>query len=91
MSNNDVKTNEAKVAKKDKNNKPNVFVRIGRWFKKTFSGMISELKKVTWPKFSTVVKQTGVVLAVVLFFAVIVTGLNLGLSELLKLFNVTFL
>ena len=91
MSNNDVKTNEAKVAKKDKNNKPNVFVRIGRWFKKTFSGMISELKKVTWPKFSTVVKQTGVVLAVVLFFAVIVTGINLGLSELLKLFNVTFL
>ncbi len=52
--------------------------------------MFSELKKVTWPKFPTVVKQTGVVLAVVLFFMVIVTAFNLGLSELLKLINVNF-
>ena len=68
-----------------KETKPNIFVRIGRWFKKVFGGMFAELKKVTWPKFSTVVKQTGVVLAVVLFFMIIVTAFNVGLSELLKL------
>ena len=81
MSEKNVKTTETKPQKKDKNAKPNFFVRIGRWFKNTFSGMFAELKKVTWPKFSTVVKQTGVVL----FFMVIVTLLNLGLSELMNL------
>ncbi|MBR1891440.1 MAG: preprotein translocase subunit SecE [Clostridia bacterium] len=85
MSEKNVKTTETKPQKKDKNAKPNFFVRIGRWFKNTFSGMFAELKKVTWPKFSTVVKQTGVVLGVVLFFMVIVTLLNLGLSELMNL------
>ncbi len=88
MSNNN--TENKPVKKEEKNKKPNVFVRIGRWFKKAFSGMFSKLKKVTWPKFPTVVKQTGVVLAVVLFFMVIVTAFNLGLSELLKLINVNF-
>ena len=39
----------------------------GNVFKETFS----ELKKVTWPSFSTVVKQTGIVLAVVLIFLVV--------------------
>ena len=84
-------TENKPVKKAEKNKKPNVFVRIGRWFKKTFSDMWSELKKVTWPKFPTVVKQTGVVLAVVLFFLVIVTAFNLGLSELLRLINVNFM
>lgn len=83
-------TDNKPVKKEDKNKKPNIFVRIGKWFGKTFSGMWAELKKVTWPTFPTVVKQTGVVLAVVLFFMVIVTAFNLGLSELLKLINVNF-
>lgn len=74
-----------KNAKADKNAKPNWFVRTGRWFKRTFSGMWQELKKVSWPKFSDVVKQTGMVLAVVLFFLVVVTAINLGLSALLGL------
>jgi len=84
-------TENKPVKKENKDKKPNVFVRIGKWFQKTFTGMWSELKKVTWPKFPTVVKQTGVVLAVVLFFMVIVTAFNLGLSELLKLINVNFM
>ncbi len=83
--------NEKKVSKKEvKNKKPNVFVRIGRWFKRTFSGMWQELKKVTWPKFPTVVKQTGVVLGVVLFFLVAVTLVNFGLSKLLEVIGLTF-
>ncbi len=89
MSKNKVEKIENKKAdKKDKNKQPNVFVRMGRWFKRTFSGMWQELKKVSWPSFSKVVKQTGMVLAVVLFFLVIITAINLGLSELLKLINI---
>lgn len=65
--------------------KPNFFVRVGRWFKQKFSGMVSELKKVTWPKFGTVVKQTGVVLVVVLIFLIVVTGFDTGLNALLQL------
>ena len=51
--------------------RPNFFVRLGRWFKEKFSGMASELKKVTWPTFKEVVKKTGIVLAVVIIFALI--------------------
>lgn len=80
------KTVQTKDTKKaDKNKKPNVFVRIGRWFKSKFSGMVAELKKVTWPKFTKVLKQTGIVLAVVLFFLVIVTLIDSGLTGLLSL------
>ena len=60
--------------------KPNFFVRVGRKLKETFS----ELKKVSWPTFPKVVKTTCVVLVVVLAFLVVVTGINYGLNELLK-------
>lgn len=80
------KAEQTKNTKKaDKNKKPNVFVRIGRWFKSKFSGMVAELRKVTWPKFTKVLKQTGIVLAVVLFFLVIVTLIDSGLTGLLSL------
>ena len=79
------KIDNKKSKKDEKNKKPGFFKRIGLWFKKTFTGMWQELKKVSWPKFSTVVKQTGMVLAVVLFFLVVVTVINIGLSELLSL------
>ena len=61
--------------------KPNIFVRMGRKLKETFS----ELKRVTWPTFPKVVKATCVVLVVVLAFTVVVTGINYGLQELLRL------
>ena len=38
---------------------------------------VSELKKVTWPTFPEVVKKTGVVIAVVLIFAVVLLCLDL--------------
>ena len=71
-----------------KANEPGFFAKIGNWFKKVFKAigaMFAELKLVTWPKFPTVVKQTGVVLAVVLFFLVVVTGIHFGLAGLLNL------
>ena len=66
---------------KDKDKKPNFFVRIGRKLKETFS----ELKRVTWPSFGKAIKATGVVLAIVVIFMVLVTGVNFGLSKLLEL------
>lgn len=51
---------------------------VGRWFKELFS----ELKKVTWPSFLTVVKQTGVVLLVTLFFLLVLMGVDAGLGAL---------
>ncbi|MDE5896646.1 MAG: preprotein translocase subunit SecE [Clostridia bacterium] len=72
---------EKKAKKQDKNKKPNIFVRMGRKLKETFS----ELKRVSWPTFGKAVKATGVVLVIVLIFTVVVTGVNYGFSELLKL------
>ena len=65
------KSNEAK--------KPNIFVRMGKKLKDTFS----ELKRVTWPTFPKVVRGTCVVLVVVVTFIVVVTCINLGLQALL--------
>ncbi len=74
------KQKEVKKTKKS-NKKPNFFKRIGMKIKDVFS----ELKRVSWPKFPKVVKQTGIVLAVVLIFLVVITAFDYGLLELLKL------
>ena len=72
-------------ATKHKNKKPSWFKRAGAKIKETFS----ELKRVTWPKFGTVVRTTGVVLVIVLAFLIVVTAVDLGLAELLKLLTNT--
>ena len=66
-------------ATKTKNKKPNWFRRVGAKFKETFS----ELKRVTWPSFMTVLKTTGVVIVIVLAFLLVVTGVDALLSLLL--------
>jgi len=48
---------------------------------------VSELKKVTWPTFPDVVKKTGVVLVVVIIFAVVLFGLDTLFGFLFKLLN----
>lgn len=48
-------------------------------------GLFGELKKVTWPTFAKVVAQTGVVLAVTLFFLLVLMGMDVGLQALYKL------
>ena len=69
------------VKKTKKSDKPNFFVRIGRRIKEIFS----ELKKVTWPTFGTVIKQLGCVLAFVLVMLVLIMVIDLGLQQALKL------
>ena len=70
-------------ATKTKNQKPSWFRRAGAKIKETFS----ELKRVTWPKFTTVLKTTGVVLVIVAAFLVVITGIELGLKQLLELIS----
>ena len=64
-----------------KNKKENIFKRIGKKFKEVFS----ELKKVSWPDFKTVVKNTGIVLGIVAIFLVVITLIDFGFGELFKL------
>lgn len=63
-----------KSAKKSANSekKPNIFKRMAKGIK----GVISELKKVTWPKGKEVGKNTAVVLTVVVLFFVILFAID---------------
>ncbi len=75
------KQKEVKNKKKDK--KPGFFKKLGAKIKDVFS----ELKRVSWPTFGKVVKQTGVVLVVVIIFLVVITAFDYGLLNLLKLIS----
>ncbi len=69
----------AKVDKKADKNKAKKKEKKHTVAKKT-KETVSELKKVTWTTFPTVVKRTGVVLAVVIIFAVVLFGIDLLLG-----------
>lgn len=80
IQNNSVETKNNKVVevkakdvknknKKDKVKKPNKFV-------KSIKDTGNELKKVSWPSFKEVVKQTGIVLVFVVVFAVVLFGID---------------
>lgn len=66
---NNKKADKVKKQQKAKDKKPS---KISRKLKETSS----ELKKVTWPKFGTVLKQTGVVLLVTAMFLLVVFGID---------------
>ena len=76
---------KAKQAKKtDKTGKKprkNIFKSIGRGIK----GIISELKKVTWPKGKSVFSSTGIVIFVVVLFLVVLFAMDYVLFGLLSL------
>lgn len=69
---------DEKVKKDKKKKEPG---KIRRWFKDFFS----ELKKVTWPTFGKVLKQTGVVLAVTVCFLVVMIAFDSLLGYLYNL------
>lgn len=72
-----------KTNKKNANNdkKPNIFKRMWKGNK----GVISELKKVTWPKGKDVLKSTAIVLVVVVAFFVVLFAIDYVLSGILSL------
>ena len=78
---NDKQAKSKQPQKTDPNKKPNVFVRL--WGK--IKAVASELKKVTWPTFPTVLKQLGCVLVTVLIMLALILVIDLGLQQLLNL------
>ena len=70
-------------ATKTKNKKPSWFRRAGAKIKE----VASELKRVTWPSFPTVLKTTGVVLVIVFVFLAVVTGVDALLLFLMNLIS----
>lgn len=65
----EVKAKDVNKKKKDKVKKPN---KIAKSLKETGN----ELKKVSWPSFKDVVKQTCVVLVVVIVFGIVLFGFD---------------
>lgn len=70
------KNNKIKKVKKEKKES-----RLVKKLKETGA----ELKKVTWPTFPKVVKQTGIVLVVVVFFGLVLFGFDYLLKFLFEL------
>ena len=69
----------SKSAKKDgKDSKGGFFSRVGKFFKE----YRSELKKISWPTFSEVVKNTLITLAVVLMVGIVVWLVDWGVGTL---------
>ena len=70
----DNKKQDSKKVKKVKDNKPSAVAKT-----------MSELKKVSWPSFGQVVKQTSVVIVVALVFLLVIFGLDRLCSWLIGL------
>ena len=75
------KGDSKKAKKKNSNKKPGFFKKLGAKIKDVFS----ELKRVTWPTVPKIIKQTLVVIAVVLIFLVVIGAFDFGLLKLLEL------
>ena len=76
-----------KKAKDEKKSKPSFFARVAKWFKE----MKSELKKVQWPGWKQVAKNTGIVIACVIVVGIFIWVFdalaNAIVQALLNLFN----
>ena len=70
-----------KGTKNSDTKKPNIFKRMGKGIKE----IVSELKKVSWPTFAKVMAETGIVLAVVVFFLLVILGIDSLLAWLFTL------
>ncbi len=62
--------------------KGNIFARIGRGIAGFFKGIISELKKATWPTKKELFKSTVSVLAVCIVIGVLIFGIDAVLKFL---------
>ena len=76
-----------KKVKDEKKSKPGFFARVVKWFKE----MKSELKKVQWPGWKQVAKNTGIVIACVIVVGIFIWVFdalaNAIVQALLNLFN----
>ena len=72
----------SKSKKKDKNAKPNFFVRLGRRIAKFFRDYNSERKKVTWKPWREVCKSAGVVVVTVAAFSLAIYAIDAAFGNL---------
>ncbi len=83
---------KADKAKKDggskkassKDNKPNIFVRMGKAIAKFFKDEKGECKKIVWPDRKTVLKSSLVVIVCVVILGAVIWLIDTGLSEGVK-------
>ena len=61
--------------------KPNIFKRIGNYFR----DIIGEIKKIVWPTPKSTFKNTGIVLVAMLVVGVIIFAVDSGLHYLFSL------
>lgn len=73
------KDNDKKSAKSEKSKKPSIFRRIGKYFRDTKG----EFKKIVWPTFPSVVRNTLVTLAVCVLLGVLICLVDAGLGALI--------
>lgn len=75
-------------SKKEKANKKPAKLKADKAPKKSrVKETFAELKKVTWPTFGKAMKQTGMVLSIVLVFGVLVLGIDLLISFIINLLS----
>jgi len=72
---------DKKSAKSEKSKKPGIFRRIGKYLRDTKG----ELKKIIWPTFPTVLRNTFVTLTVCVVLGVLVCAVDFGLGSLIDL------
>ena len=75
------------MANDKKEKKPNFFKRAGKAVAGFFKGIVSEIKKVTWPTKKQVVSNTLSVLAFCLVVGVIIWLSDFGLDALMSLIS----
>jgi len=75
------KAPKEKSPKKAAKKKPNVFKRIGNYFRE----VIGEIKKIVWPTPKATFKNTGVVLVSMLIVGLVIFGVDSGLYYLFGL------
>lgn len=86
LSNHNVEySDKSKKEEKKAKNKKIAKVEKKQRIRKFFKSMFAEMKKVSWPTWKKTLIQTGIVIAVVLIFTVIILAVDLFFAELLSL------
>lgn len=75
------KAKDIKKTEKKKDKKPNVFVRVAKYFRECKA----EVRKITWPTPKATFKNCGIVLVIIIVMGLLIFGLDRGLFALLNL------
>ena len=74
-----VKEKKKPEAKKD--GKPGFFAKLGEGWKRFFKNLKGEIKKIVWPDFKTVIKNTGIVIAAVIVIGAFIWIIDFALTK----------